>query len=103
MIYLKNRLLRKFVALYVAVCFIASMGPAAFAADMALPAPKEFVQLSGQYSFPVLKGIKFDPQNPLDITFVVDTGSKDKVSKEESAKLIKYFLAGLTTPDQDLG
>jgi len=64
-----------------------------------LPAFKE---LSQDYSFPVLKGVKYNRENPLTLEFIVDGGNAGKVSSEETQKLIRYFLAGLTLPKNDL-
>src|SRR5271157_3140702 len=70
-----------------------------------LPAPGQMVALSPAFSPAVLKGIKLDPQNPFRFHFFVDSGDS-KLSQEElkneSAKLIKYFLASLTIPEKDL-
>lgn len=67
-----------------------------------LPGPGQMVTLSSQYSFPVLKGIKIDPKNPLNITFIIDPADQGKVSDEEAYRIIRYFLAGLTIPESDL-
>jgi hypothetical protein len=64
-----------------------------------LPAFKE---LSESYSFPVLKGVKYNRENPLKLEFIIDGADAGKVSPEETQKLIRYFLAGLTLPKNDL-
>jgi len=82
--------------------------PLAQAQEFALPAPGQMVALSPAYNPAVLKGIKLDPQNPFRFHFYVDTG--DSVGainnrpylKNESSRLIKYFLASLTIPEKDL-
>lgn len=87
------------------------IGPMPAQADVFLPAPGQMLALSPAFSPVVLKGIKLDPNNPLRFHFYVDQG--DSVSlqaaqatkqsfKDESSKLIKYFLASLTIPEQDL-
>ena len=63
------------------------------------------VSLSPGFTPVMLKGIKINPENPLQIDFIVDTGNskfKEEELKQESAKLIKYFLASLTVPEKDL-
>ena len=81
--------------------------------DFSLPAPGVMVGLSPEFNPPVLKGIKVDPQNPLHFEFILDKGegrviasaakqSQQEQLKIESAKLIKYFLAGLTIPEDNL-
>jgi len=67
-----------------------------------LPPPTQFVHPSPNYSHPVLKGLKFNPDTPLKVEFIIDTANKAKVSQEEASKLIKYFLAALTMPKQDI-
>src|ERR1039458_9615680 len=75
--------------------------------EFRLPAPGQMVTLSPAFSPAVLKGIKLDPKNPFRFHFYVDTGdeyrhpersegSQQEHFKQESAKLIKYFLASLT-------
>src|ERR1039458_419418 len=83
--------------------------PLAQAQDFRLPAPGAIVHLSPEFNPPILKGIKVHPDNPFKFDFILDTG--DDVSlrgasletkqslKEQSTKLIKYFLASLTIPE----
>lgn len=67
-----------------------------------LPEPTKLLPLSNYYSFPVLKGLKLDKYNPLNISFIVDKADEEKLDKETSARLIKYFLAALTVPEEEL-
>ncbi|MCP4653412.1 MAG: hypothetical protein GY858_08545 [Candidatus Omnitrophica bacterium] len=60
------------------------------------------VPLSENYSFPVLKGLRLDYENPLHIEFIIDTGSKEKISEKDAKRLINYFLAGLTMAEKDI-
>ncbi len=101
----KNNLKTKVISLSVIVSFLCSaiLPNACFAAEaFGLPAPKEFVNLSLAYSFPVLKGLKFDPANPLTMEFIIDNGNVKKVTEQEAVRLVRYFLAGLTIPQDDL-
>jgi len=70
-----------------------------------LPAPGVMVHLSPPLDPPILKGIKVHPDNPFKFEFILDKGdsmlSNDGL-KDESKKLIKYFLASLTIPEKDL-
>src|SRR5476649_2521772 len=63
-----------------------------------LPAPGILVHLSPEFNPPILKGIKVHPDNPFRFDFILDKGdselSNDQI-KDESSKLIKYFLASL--------
>jgi len=102
--------MREIVSGLIALCFLITsiMGSCpVYAQDFSLPAPGQMVALSPAYSPAVLKGLKLDAQNPFRFNFFVDTGdSNNSLSqeqlKQESAKLIKYFLASLTIPEKDL-
>ncbi len=70
-----------------------------------LPQPGVRVGLSPIFNPPVLKGIKVYPNDPFRFDFILDTGDTnepDKQLKADSTRLIKYFLASLTTPEKDL-
>jgi len=70
-----------------------------------LPVPGQMVALSPSFSPVVLKGIKLDPKKPFRFHFFVDRGDtslSQEELKQESSKLIKYFLASLTIPEKDL-
>ena len=70
-----------------------------------LPAPGSMVPLSPNFSPLLIKGIRIFPENPLRFDFIIDTGDTqlphDQL-KEESTKLIKYFLASLTVPEDQM-
>ena len=81
------------------------------AQELYLPAPGIRIPLSPAFNPPVLKGIKVHPDNPLRFDFILDKGNGlsspnasvgDPELKAEATKLIKYFLASLTIPEQDL-
>ena len=73
----------------------------AWAGEITLPAPTQAVHISGVYDFPVLKGLRLDPRNPLRLEFIIDSGNQEKVDKQEAARLVRYFLAALTIPQED--
>jgi len=79
--------------------------PAAQAQDFYLPAPGVRLNLSAEFNPPILSGIKVHPEDPLRLDFILDNGDSrltgDRL-REESSKLIKYFLASLTIPENDL-
>ncbi len=53
---------------------------------------------------PVLRGMTVHPENPFLFDFIVDRGQEridNATLKNESTKLIKYFLASITIPDKD--
>ncbi|OGX07704.1 MAG: hypothetical protein A2Z88_06625 [Omnitrophica WOR_2 bacterium GWA2_47_8] len=70
-----------------------------------LPVPGSMVPLSPGFVPTILKGVKIYPSDPLRFDFIVDTGHsglKGDALKEESQRLIKYFLASLTVPEDSL-
>jgi signal transduction histidine kinase len=67
-----------------------------------LPAPGTIVHLSSNFQPPLLRGIKIHPKDPLKFDFVLDQGQDASGLQNESLKLLKYFLAALTVPDNDL-
>jgi threonine dehydratase len=73
--------------------------PTAQADELVLPQPGVMVALSPQFNPPILKGLKVHTDNPFRFDFILDQGDS---LEQESPKLIKYFLAGLTIPQQDL-
>src|SRR5258708_450579 len=79
--------------------------PIAQADEFRLPAPGVMVHLSPEVNPPILKGIKVYPDNPFRFDFILDKGVSELSNgqlKDESNKLIKYFLASLTIPEKDL-
>ena len=72
---------------------------------ISLPAPGVMVHLSPPFDPPILKGIKVQPDNPLRFDFILDQATQRQTPdalKQETIKLIKYFLASLTIPEKDL-
>lgn len=102
---IRGGLKSKILALFLIISFLNSLVfPLTVQANpiWQLPAPTEMISISTHYSYPVIRGLKINPQNPLDIEFIIDSGDKDNVSKDEIDKLIQYFLAGLTMPEENL-
>ncbi len=63
------------------------------------------VSLSPHYAPVILKGVKIHPENPLLFDFIVDNGDidlKGKALTKETTQLVKYFLASLAVPKNDL-
>ena len=67
-----------------------------------LPRPGTLLAQSRAASYPSFTGIRFDPDNPLKLTFLADRAGKNVVDKNEASRLIYYFLAGLTLPEDEL-
>ncbi len=74
------------------------------AEQLALPAAGTLVALSPAVDLPVLKGIKVHTDDPLKFEFIIDEGDKGDghLLETKANRLIKYFLASLTTPEKDL-
>lgn len=54
---------------------------------------------------PVLLAVRIDRDNPLHLEFVVDEGSAPLMEsefKEQTERMIRYFLAALAVPEQDI-
>ena len=70
-----------------------------------LPAPNQLITTSQVFSPVLLKGIKFDSDNPFHLQFIIDEGNTaltDAQLKEESNILVRYFLSALAIPVSDL-
>jgi len=75
---------------------------AAAGASSNLPAPTQLLKSSQALSYPVLKGLKIDPNNPLNLEFIIDTMGKETVSADEAQRLVNYFLTAVAVPQEDL-
>ncbi|MBZ0166352.1 MAG: hypothetical protein K8I00_06050, partial [Candidatus Omnitrophica bacterium] len=83
--------------------------PAAYANSpvtvLDLPVPGTLVNVTPAYHPPIIQGITIHPEDPLLFDFIVSPG-QDNVQgaalQDESTKLIKYFLAALTVPENEM-
>gem|GEM_PF-6374949 len=97
----------KLIRQALAFCFALSliMPPSAHAQPIELPAAGKMLELSKPYMPMTVRGLMIHPEAPFKFDFVVDsgdTGLKGTQFKEESLKLIKYFLAALTVPESEM-
>ncbi len=72
---------------------------------ISLPIPGEMVRVSPVFDPMMIRGVMVSPDNPFELKFLMDSGDAilaDEALKKEGQGLIKYFLATLTTPDEDL-
>jgi DNA-directed RNA polymerase specialized sigma subunit len=77
---------------------------ATVAESMTLPDPRTLIQPAGEFQPVTIQGIRFYPEDPLRLDFVISKGGQplqNDALKRTSGRLIKYFLASLTVPDQD--
>ncbi len=54
------------------------------------------------YQPPVLQAIRVHQDNPFEFDFIVDPSSKDSIRKQESSRLIRYFLTAVTIPEEKM-
>jgi hypothetical protein len=67
-----------------------------------LPKPGTMILPQGAASLPTLKGLKLDPNDPLHMQFIIDPGTGKTLDKQQANQLIRYFLAALATPQNDI-
>ncbi len=73
--------------------------------DFSLPAPGKMINTTDPYTPALVKGVKIYPAEPFRFDFIIDKGQTPLEAKgfeEESKKLVKYFLASLTIPEDEL-
>jgi len=76
-----------------------------YANPINLPPAGTMLTPSAAYVPTLIRGITIFPENPLQFDFIVDNGDtslQGEALKAEATKLIKYFLASLTVPKEDL-
>lgn len=79
--------------------------PAANAQVAFLPAAGNMVYLTPKFNPPVVKGMVLHPENPFKFDFILEAGDEKLSSaqiSEQAERLTGYFLASLTTPENDM-
>ncbi len=106
---IKFILFRRIISLFITILFLCSVlfPPSVAQAQsvLGLPTPGTMVTPTASFIPAVMKGIKIFPDNPLRFDFIIDTGHtkfQDAKFEAEASKLIKYFLASLTIPEDEL-
>jgi len=101
----------KIISSFISFTFIFSLViPPGFAqvlpgAGVNLPMPGTIIPLTSEFTPALIKGLTIHPDNPLMFDFIVDTGDTNitgEALKSESDRMIKYFLATLTVPEEEL-
>ncbi len=95
---------KKLTSIAILVSFVSSLLVVPSSAQI-LPVINSPISISTAYAPPVLLGLKIHPENPLLLDFIVDQGQAKLSTQElknETEKLVKYFLAALTIPDQEV-
>ncbi|OGX07870.1 MAG: hypothetical protein A2Y06_06795 [Omnitrophica WOR_2 bacterium GWA2_37_7] len=70
-----------------------------------LPVPGNMLPASQENIPVIIKGVTIHPEDPLLLDFIIDTGESGLTGQSleaETEKLIKYFLATLTVPENEL-
>jgi len=96
----------RILSVFVAVNFIGSfvLAPQTSYAQ-GLPAIGSILTTGESFAPLTVRGITIHPKNPLEFDFIIDSGDmklEGEDFRKESMKLIKYFLASLTTPEKDM-
>ena len=98
-------LLSSFVALIFVLTILSPVSYAQNINVLNLPAPGKMVYTSPAFVPVLLKGMIIHPEDPLKFDFIIDSGnstfSPEEIRKE-SERLVKYFLASMTVPKNDL-
>ena len=99
---------KHFLASIVAFVFLTNtFGPLPIsqADEFVLPQPGVRLALSSPYQPSLLVGMQVDPKNPFQLNFIFDPGQKTlsgPVKRDQYRQMVKYFLASLTIPNQDM-
>ena len=73
--------------------------------SMNLPVPGTMITQSPGYTPTLIRGITIHADNPLMFDFIIDSGDselKGEALKAESLRMVKYFFASLTVPEEEL-
>ncbi|MEI8012268.1 MAG: 4-alpha-glucanotransferase, partial [Candidatus Omnitrophota bacterium] len=75
-------------------------------AALRLPPVGTMVRPSMAYLPPLAVGMEVHPENPLQFSFIIDRGDSNftfesDAFRQESKKLVKYFMASLTVPEKE--
>lgn len=97
----------KFFHLLLAVAFVFNMISPSLAqeVDLKLPKPSQIKPISKAYSPAIIRAVTVNPNDPFLFDFIIDKGDSNlsaQAFEEETQKLVKYFLAALTIPENDL-
>lgn len=92
--------------LIILIFFTSSIQPSASAQTaFQLPVPGTMVGLSQGFQPPMLMGMTIHPENPFLFDFIVSGGDdalEGQALQAETQKLINYFLASLTVPEDEM-
>ncbi|VAX35171.1 hypothetical protein MNBD_UNCLBAC01-937 [hydrothermal vent metagenome] len=103
----KENLSYRILSSFVAFVFIFSLitPPAQAQVVLNLPVPGVMITPTANYTPTIIRGLTINPDNALAFDFIVDKGDENlqgEVFNEKAQDLIKYFLAGLTVPKEEM-
>ncbi len=103
---MKKGWLRPIITCFLLANFLlTSIAPVMAESVSLLPAPGMMVDTSAAFKPCLLQGVRFHPENSFRYDFLIDSGDaglEGDALSAESTKLIKYLMAALTTPAEDL-
>ncbi len=95
--------MKKFLSAGILCVFLINCVFVSTGSGQGMERPHAVMALSGGGAIPAhLKGMVLDPGNPFKLDFIVDRGERPLGADEkrlEYAKLVRYFMAALTVPD----
>jgi len=105
----KFSLLKRINAVLTSVTFslslISAPSPGYAQTVLNLPTPGTMIALSPSYTPAIMAGMTLYPHDPLKFDFMIDVGDdhlQGEELKKESQKLISYFMAALTVPEDKM-
>lgn len=72
------------------------------ASKLNLPKPSMLLKPAQDYSLPKLRGLRLDPQNPLNLEFLFESSNTKNIDDKHIKKCIEYFLTSLSVEDSNL-
>lgn len=107
MLFRKNLIYRVMACLIAGVFALQTILPAVAWSQLQvfLPPPGMMVLPKGDFQAPLMMGVTIDPNDPFAFDFLISRGDSHLPDAEleiESQRLIKYFLAALTVPHDEM-
>lgn len=107
----RHSVIDRFVSVFLSISFLATyvipphLSHAQSYSPVNMPVPGAMVFQTPGFAPAIIRGVEIDPANPLNFKFIIDAGESSlegKALEEESLRLVKYFLASLTVPEEEM-
>ena len=72
------------------------------ASELGLPEPTQILSFTKKYDFPRLIGMSVNREDTYRLKFILDNANPKPNDKQTAERLVKYFLGGLTIPDEKM-